>query len=203
MSVIIPSPTSGLLPPPYPLYRFSVDDYHRMIEVGILTEDDPVELLEGWVVLKMPRNPPHDGTIQIATEALRQRLPPGWQLRVQSALTTDDSEPEPDFAVVRGDARTYLRRHPGPQDTALVIEVADTTLTRDRQDKARIYARASLARYWIINLNAPQVEVYTDPSGPDPNPGYRQRQDYDLQVAVPLVIDGQERGPVPVRDLLP
>lgn len=197
------SPAVGLMPPPYPVYRFSVDDYHRMIQAGILTEDDPVELLEGWIVPKMPRNPPHDGTIQIATEVLRQRLPSGWQLRVQSALTTPDSEPEPDLTVVRGDVRTYLQRHPGPQDAAVVIEVADTTLNRDRQDKGRLYARAGLPCYWIVNLNAMQVEVYTDPSGPDANPGYRQRRDYGSQAAVPLVLDGQERRPVPVRDLLP
>jgi Uma2 family endonuclease len=203
MSVTIHPPASALQPPPYPMHQFSVDEYHRMIQTGILTEDDAVELLEGWIVPKMPRNPPHDGTIQIATEVLRQRLPSGWQVRVQSALTTGDSEPEPDLAIVRGDTRTYLSRHPGPQDTALVVEVADSSLNRDRQDKGRLYARASIVCYWIINLVDEQVEVYTAPSGPDANPGYRQRQDYDVQSAVPLMIDGQDRGPVPVRDLLP
>lgn len=97
-----------------PVRRFSVDEYHRMIQAGILTEDDAVELLEGWIVPKMPRNPPHDGTIQIADEVLRPRLPAGWQLRIQSALTMPDSEPEPDLVVVRGDARTYLNRHTRP-----------------------------------------------------------------------------------------
>src|SRR5262249_16346423 len=132
MSISTLPPAPVLQPPPYPIYKFSVDDYHRMIQAGILTEDDPVELLEGGIVPKRPRNPPHDGTIQIAVEVIRQRLPAGWQVRVQSAITTADSEPEPDLAVVRGDTRTYLARHPGPADIGLLIEVANT-LARDRQ----------------------------------------------------------------------
>src|SRR5882762_3647803 len=89
--------------PPLPVRRFTVAVYHRMIDVGLLTEDEPVELLEGWIVPKMPRNPPHDGTIQRINKRLGRCLPPGWDLRVQSAVTTADSEPEPDLAVVRGD----------------------------------------------------------------------------------------------------
>src|SRR5438128_5034918 len=101
--------------------RFSVARYQRMIETGILTSEDKVELLENYVVLKMPRNPPHDGTLQLIGEALTPALPPHWRLRVQSAIVLSDSQPEPDFAVVRGNARTYLTRHPGPADTGLLI----------------------------------------------------------------------------------
>src|SRR5436305_4096318 len=85
--------------PPAPVRRFTVDEYHRMIQTGILEEDDSVELLEGWIVLKMPRNPPHDVAIDLAREAIETRLPAGWRVRVQSAITTSDSEPEPDLAV--------------------------------------------------------------------------------------------------------
>jgi hypothetical protein len=187
----------------YPMRRFTVDEYHRMIQAGILTEDDSVELLEGWIVLKMARNPPHDGTIEVTRELLGSRLPSGWKIRVQSAITTADSEPEPDIAIVSGTVRAHLDHHPGPQEVAGLIEVADSTLIGDRQDKGRLYARAGIVWYWIINLIDRQVEVYTDPSGPDPNPRYRQRQDFGLQDAVPLVIAGQEVARIPVQEIFP
>src|SRR5712691_9106553 len=81
--------------------RFSVARYQKMIEVGILTSEDKVELLENYVVLKMPRNPPHDGTIQLITETLTPAVPPGWRLRVQLTVVLADSQPEPDFSIVR------------------------------------------------------------------------------------------------------
>jgi Uma2 family endonuclease len=147
MPVVIPPTSSALTLPPYPVCRFTVDEYHRMIQAGILTEEDPVELLEGWIVPKMPRNPPHDGTIEMAEEAIRRRLPPGWRIRIQSAITTDDSEPEPDLAIVCGGVRTYVTRHPGAADIAVVIEVADAMLARDRREKNRLYARAGISCY--------------------------------------------------------
>src|SRR5579862_9140639 len=84
--------------PPFPVRPFTVDEYHRMIDADVLDEGDAVELLEGWIVPKMPRNPPHDATIGLADDALRIRLPAGWHVRLQSAITTSDSEPEPDLA---------------------------------------------------------------------------------------------------------
>jgi Uma2 family endonuclease len=199
MSVISP-PTGGLLQPPqYPLRPFTVDEYHRMIEVGVLTEDDPVELLEGRIVLKMPRNPPHDSTIAQAQDTVNKHLPPGWHVRVQSAITLSDSEPEPDVGIARGQPHDYATHHPGPVDIAALIEVADSSLDRDRNLKGPLYARARIPVYWIINLVDSQVEVYTDPSGPGAAPCYHQRQDYD-NAAVPLVIAGQVVGQIPVRD---
>src|SRR5438132_62975 len=88
--------------------RFSVAEYHRLIQIGILTEDDNLELLEGYLVHKMSRNPPHDGTIQKVMKRLLRFHPAGWEVRVQSAITLPESEPEPDLAVVRGDENTYL-----------------------------------------------------------------------------------------------
>jgi Uma2 family endonuclease len=203
MSVIVPPSTLSLLPPSLPVRRFTVDEYHRMIQAGILTEDDAVELLEGLVVPKMPRNPTHDGTIEIVAEAVRCRLPAGWRVRGQSAITTMDSEPEPDVAVVPGSVRSHLQHHPGPQEIGLLIEVSDATLARDRNEKARMYARAGIVCYWIINLIDRQVEVHTDPTGPGPNPVYRQRQVYAGATSVPLVIGGQEVAQIPVSELLP
>jgi hypothetical protein len=88
--------------PLFPIRPFTVAEYHRMIQAGIFTEDDPVELLEGWITPKMPRNPPHDGTLDRAEDALAGCLPAGWRVRRQKALTLADSEPEPDIVVCRG-----------------------------------------------------------------------------------------------------
>jgi len=183
--------------------RFSLARYQKMIEVGILTPDDKVELLENYVVLKMPRNPPHDGTIQISTEALAPLIPPGWRLRVQLTVVLTDSQPEPDFALVRGDARTYVAHHPGPADVGLLIEVADSSLLRDQRDKTRIYARGGIPCYWIINLVDRQVEVYTQPSGPTALPSYGSVQTYQSGDRVSFVLDGVTVGSLAVADLLP
>jgi len=203
MSVIPAAAPARFQVPPYPIWKFTVDQYHRLIQSGILTEDDPVELLEGWIAQKMPRNPPHDGTISTTESSLRALQPAGWHVRVQSAVTLADSEPEPDLAVVRGGGRDYMSRHPAPPDIALLVEVADSSLDRDRTDKSRIYARANIALYWIINLVDGLIEVYTDPTGPVATPGYRQQQDYDRNAQVPVVIDGATVGHLAVRDLLP
>jgi Uma2 family endonuclease len=201
MSVAIEPP--AMRPSPYPIYRLTVKRYHEMIRAGIIDEDEPVELLEGCLVQKMGRNPLHDGSIQAANRLINRQLPPGWDTRIQSDITTGDSEPEPDIAVVRGDERTYFARHPEPQDIGLLVEAAETSLERDRVDKGRIYARARIACYWIINLIESHVEVYTDPTGSDPNPHYRHREDYGIGSAVPVVLDGQTLGTIPVRELLP
>ncbi len=185
------------------LARFSLASYQRMIETGILTAEDPVELLENYVVLKMPRNPPHDGTIDLLKAALPGRIPAGWLLRVQQTIALADSQPEPDFAIVRGTARSYLTRHPGPADAGLLIEVADSSLLRDRADKGRIYARADIPIYWIVNLVDGRVEVYTQPSGSHVTPAYGVSRFFHVGDAVPLVVDGTVTGTVPVADLLP
>src|SRR5262245_7178213 len=177
--------------------RFSVARYQRMIEAGILTSEDKVELLENYVVLKVPRNPPHGGTIQIVDEALRAVVPTGWRVRVQLTVVLSDSQPEPDFAIVRGDARTYFTRHPGPADVGLIIEVASSSLLRDQRDKTRIYARGGFPCYWIINLVDQRVEVYTQPSGPTAVPAYGSCQTYQPGDAVPLVLDGNIVGAIP------
>jgi Putative restriction endonuclease len=200
MSILTGNP---FLPPPFPIHRFTVDEYHQMIQKGILQEDDPVELLDGWIVPKMPRNPPHDATINKVQGVLWTILPSGWQLRIQSAITTDSSEPEPDFVIVPGPPERYLSNHPRPQDIAVIVEVADSSLAHDREEKGKLYAQARIPIYWIINLVNRQVEVYSRPSGPDPSPGYRRREDYLISDAVPLALAEKEVGLVAVKSLLP
>jgi Uma2 family endonuclease len=183
--------------------RFSVAEYHRLIEIGLLTEDDPVELIEGYLVMKMARNPPHDCVIQLLTRILARVVPDDWDFRTQCAMTLSDSEPEPDFQIVRGSALDYQSRHPTPPDVGLVIEVADSTLPSDRSDKLRIYARAGIPVYWIINLPDRLIEVYTQPSGPTPTPVYGHRRDYHPGDAVPLHLDGTVVAHVDVNAVLP
>ena len=185
------------------IYRFSVEQYQRMTEAGILTKNDRVELLEGYVVYKMPRNPPHDGTIGVMDEVLRAAVPGGWYLRCQLTVALAESQPEPDFAIARGSARVYLSRHPAAADVGLVVEVADSTLDRDQAEKGRIYARAGAPVYWIINLVDRQVEVYTQPSGPADAPAYGSLVAYAPGDDVPLVLDGATVATIPAADLLP
>lgn len=185
--------------------RFSVDWYDRLIADGHLTPDDKVELLENYVVQKMPRDPDHDNTIAAMDEVLREALPDGWCLRGQLTVALSDSRPEPDFAVVRGRCRDLRRghRHPVPADVALVIEVSNTSLLRDQRDKARIYARGGVVCYWIVNLDESRVEVHTQPSGPCDSPAYASVVNYVPGDNVPLILDGTQVATIPVADLLP
>ena len=189
--------------PPVPVYRFSVQEYHRLGELGVLAGDDRVELLQGWITPKMIHNPRHDATIAIIAEALQQYLPPGWCIRIQSAITTADSEPEPDLAVVRGHVRSYVEGHPQPKDIGLLVEVADASLERDRGLKACLYANAGIPIYWIVNLVDLQIEVHGDPSGAVPSPSYPKRRVYAPGDEFPLLLDDQQITVLRVADLLP
>jgi Uma2 family endonuclease len=144
------------------VHRFSVAEYHRLVEVGLLDEDARVELLEGWIVPKMSRSPLHDAVIHILLELLRNQLAAEFTVRVQAALLTDDSEPEPDLALVIGPTGRYRDHHPSTGEILLVIEVADASLARDRR-KAAIYASIGVPAYWIVNLQDRCVEVRTQP----------------------------------------
>ena len=108
--------------PELPIYRFSVDQYHQMIDLGFLTS--PVELIDGWVVPKMPKKPPHVRSSQKVARRIESLLPAGWHLRRQDPITTLDSEPEPDIAVVQGAEEDYGERHPAPTDVGLIVEVS-------------------------------------------------------------------------------
>jgi Uma2 family endonuclease len=148
--------------------RFSVDEYHRMIESGILGENDRVELVDGWIVEMSPIGPPHATCVALIVSQLREQLPAGWTLRAQSPITLANSEPEPDVVIARGSIRDYGIRHPGSPDIAVIIEVADASLSFDRQQKRERYAVANVAEYWIVNLVNRQVEVHRQPT----NGGY-------------------------------
>jgi Uma2 family endonuclease len=201
----ISPPVTQFMPaamPPEPVCRLSVEQYHAMLTAGILVDGDPIELLEGWLVLKARKSPAHSTTTHCITTTLEEITPPGWHVRSQEPITMEDSEPEPDVAVVRGGPQQYARSHPGPADVALAVEVADASLRRDRTTKKRIYARAGIPVYWIVNLSERRIEVYTDPTGPGQEPDYRRQEDYSAPAEVPVLIEGRPVGRVPVAALL-
>jgi Uma2 family endonuclease len=189
--------------PDVPIYRLSLEQYLAMVEAGILTEDDPVEFLEGWLVQKMTQNPPHMVACVLILQALPRVIPVGWFLAIQSPITSAGSLPEPEGVVIRGSVRDYLSRRWGAEDAGLVIEVSHSTIEMDQGSKKRIYARAGVPIYWIVNIDERRIEVYTDPTGPVEAPDYRQRRDFLTGESVPLVLDGQTAGEVAVIDILP
>jgi Uma2 family endonuclease len=198
-----PPPAQALLASLATFRRFTVAEYHEMIRLGVLTTEDRVELIDGYLVNKMPLNDPHSSTVARLAEDLHRLVPRGWRARTQLPITLADSEPEPDGAVVRGDRRTYDHRKPGPADFGVVIEVADTSLRFDRVVKSEDYARAAIPVYWIVNLVDRQIEVYTDPDPAADPPEYRTRTDYRPGQDVPVVLDGAAVAAVPVVELLP
>jgi Uma2 family endonuclease len=180
-----------------------VAEYEAIARAGVLTEDDNVELLEGWIVPKMTKHPPHDGTIDVLHYLLSKMLPKGWYPRVQNVVVTEDSEPEPDIAVVRGEPGDYRENHPQGSDVGLIIEVAESTVARDRR-KARIYAQAGVPQYWIVNLDERQIETFAQPMGKAAKATYEARQVYrGANEVLSLTIDNSAVGTLLVRDILP
>ncbi len=182
--------------------QFTPAQYHKLIDSGVIMEGEAVELLEGYLVEKGMRNPPHEMSLRRMTARL-PRHAPGWFLQVQGAIALGASEPEPDGVLLRGDETTCDGRIPTVADIGLVIEVSDSTLAFDRRDKGRIYARVGIPVYWIINVVDRQIEVYTNPDATANPPAYRTRTNYAITDAVPVVLDGVAAGTIPVSELLP
>ncbi|HEX5272003.1 MAG TPA: Uma2 family endonuclease [Gemmataceae bacterium] len=185
-----------------PFYRLTVEQYLRMTEAGILGKYDRVELIEGLLVQKVTRHPPHDVSLSLINRRLARILPDEWALRVQMAIALRRSMPEPDLVIARGPEQRYALRHPGPRDIALLIEVADSSLLEDRTTKATLYADARISEYWVVNTVHHQIEVYTEPRGGQV-PAYRQRRDYAPDEEIPITLKGQEIARLRVRELLP
>jgi Uma2 family endonuclease len=173
-----------------PIWRLSVSQYHLMIESGILTKDTKLELLEGLLVAKMPKNPSHSLSTGLLQDALLSILPSNYHLRLQEPITLEESEPEPDLAIVQGQRKDYRDRHPTGKDLELVIEVSGTSLNRDRTLKHRIYANAEIPIYWILNLEARQLEVYSNPLESE----YTQCQVFQETESISITLRGTEEA---------
>ena len=184
-------------------WRISVDRYHKMIQRGLLTTNDRLELLEGMLIKKMTVNPPHAFVTETIDKTFARLFSGNLFNSSQQPITMKDSEPEPDVFVVRGKRRDFAQNHPGPEDVALLVEVSDSTLQQDRTWKKRIYAQANIPVYWIVNLPDRQIEVYTEPVSASSNPTYRHQVIYWEDDMIPVIVDGVETAVIPVRDLLP
>lgn len=191
-------PLERIVSDPYWLRQFSVAEYHKMVESAILTPNDRVELLEGWIVNKMPQNPPHMSSVTRTMKIISRVCPDDWTLRVQGPITLSESEPEPDITLARGGEDAYDRRHPEPADIGLLIEVADSSLLDDRRYKGELYAKEKVSQFWLINLVERKVEVYTKPRAGK----YQKKVEYVEKQSVPLILDGVMIADIPVGELM-
>jgi Uma2 family endonuclease len=185
------------------LYRWTRREYERLIDHRFLDEDDPVELLDGLLLVKEPQHSLHRTAILLVAKALERAFGGGWFVQTQSPLALDArSEPEPDVAVIRGAARDYTRAH--PTSAALIVEVARSGLRTARGRKAAAYARAHIADYWILNLVDRVLEVHREPARPGPARarwGYASIETFGTDATVtPLAAPA---AGIRVADLLP
>ena len=148
--------------------RFTVDEYHRMAEAGILTEDDQVELLDGQIVPMSPIGSHHAGCVNRLTALFTHAAGNAVTVSVQNPVVLGrHHEPQPDLAVLRYRADGYGARLPEAADVLLVIEVTDTTTDRDRERKIPVYARTGIPEAWLVDLTADRIEVHREPTGGD------------------------------------
>jgi len=153
--------------------RWKRIEYDRLIEAGLLRPGDKVELLGGQLMVAEPQGSRHAATISLVADALRDAFGSGWYITVQLPVALDDeSEPEPDVAVVPGTARQYWDAH--PSRPVLIVEVADTSAVLDREHKSGLYARAGVPDYWIVDLVEDVLETHRDPQ-PAPHDLYLWR----------------------------
>jgi Uma2 family endonuclease len=153
--------------------RWTRIEYDRLIDAGFFRPGDPVELLGGQMVVAEPQGSRHFATLRATQEALREAFGDRWEIRGRGPIALDDeSEPEPDLAVVPGTFRDYRAAH--PSSPSLVVEISETSLALDRAHKGSLYARAGLVDYWIVNLPERRLEVYRGPELDETSPfGWR------------------------------
>ena len=207
MATVTPIPSLPL-PSPEEVYRLTVEQFDRMVQSGFLDEDDPVELLNGVLVTKMPKSPRHTVGTRMAVRALQGLLPPGWFVQKEDSLVVlPGNKWEPDIAIIRSELEFDSARDAIAIDCCLVIEIVVTHVFRAQSEKLPAYAAAGIPIYWIVNLTggtAPGsglLELYSDP---DQATGqYRSRLELRAGDHVPVVIDGREVGRIRVADLLP
>ncbi len=207
-----PDPTTAAAPPMPPgepadrLFRITLDLYNRMGELGLLGPRDRIELLDGFLVKKMPKGPRHVTSVHRIFKIMLVRLPAGWHPRFEAPIELPrgpdgDSSPEPDIVIVKGTDADFNHRHPRPEDVRLVIQVADSSLAVDRKALRR-FAWAGIPAAWIVNLRNGTVEIYTGPSGPVDDPGYAQKSTKGAEDALDFGLDDAPVAGLRVADFL-
>ena len=145
-------------------HRFSVADYYRMAETGVLKPDARVELLDGRIIDMFPIGPFHGGSVNRLIRFFTKPSSGRWLVSAQNPVHLGEySEPQPDLMLLKSAADDYTSRHPRPEDVFLLIEVADTSLDFDRQEKLPAYGRAGISEVWILNLPSKTLEIYREP----------------------------------------
>ncbi|MEO0827914.1 MAG: Uma2 family endonuclease [Cyanobacteria bacterium J06642_9] len=163
------------------LTKWSIEDYHRMIEAGILA-NRRVELLRGDIVEMSPEGPEHYFLGDETSDYLKHLLEDRAVVLFDGPITLLDSEPEPDIAIVRPPKAQYRSRHPGPEDIYWLIEYSSSTLMKDLEEKLPIYAAANIQEYWVVNLKARQLKVFRESVGE----AYRVEQTLTTGITSPL-----------------
>ena len=167
--------------------RFTVEDYHRLEELGFLQEDDRIELIRGELIQMAAKGVAHETCIRRLLRQLPLLLNNRATLQCQAPITLSfDGEPEPDFSIVRNRADDYATGHPTPEDTLLVIEVSDSSLDYDRDIKLPLYAEANIRNYWLFNLPDRYLEAYSEPSQISGQFGYLNRRIVPADGAIAL-----------------
>jgi len=183
--------------------RFTRTEYETLIDLGVFQPGEAIELIGGELMVAEPQGAPHYTAIRKTAKALEAAFGPGWEVRTEGPIGLDDeSEPEPDVAVVPGAPDDYARAH--PSRPVLTVEVAESSLALDRQRKGSLYARAGLPDYWVLNLIDRVLEVYREPVADSAAPfgwRYGRREVLDASArAAPLAAPGSS---IPVSQLLP
>ena len=211
MSALLTPPTA-VVPPVAPLaststekpaetgvvpYRFTVDEYYKLGEIGILSPESRVELIDGFIICKPMQNLAHAFVLQ-ELQNYFARLH-GLQRAVRSQISIDfpTSVPEPDIAVLTGPPSVYRGRRAVAEDVKLIVEISDSSLTFDSTTKAKLYSRSSIPVYWVVNIPERRLEVHTQPS----NDVYQTRTDFVAGQSVPVVLDGVTVAELAVTDL--
>ncbi|HUG17020.1 MAG TPA: Uma2 family endonuclease [Thermomicrobiales bacterium] len=177
-------------------YKFTADEYHRMVDSGILTEDSRVELIEGEIVEMSPIGGRHARCVNWLTKALVNAAGDDAIVSVQNPVRLSDlSEPQPDLMLLR--PRDYGDQSPGPEDLLLLIEVSDTTLAYDRTTKLHLYARAGVREVWIVDLIHAVVFRYLRPT----SAGYRESQQADRGSTIASTVSPVLRIEIPISEL--
>jgi Uma2 family endonuclease len=178
------------------VYRWTREEYYQLAEKGFFPPGKRVELIDGVIYEMSPQKSPHATGISLVLEALRAAFPQGHHVRVQLPLAlSDDSEPEPDLAVVSGRPRDYLEDH--PKTAALIVEVSHSSSFHDRERKRSRYARSGIPEYWIVDVTGKQLEVYRNPG----EGGYQTR--LILKTGETVAPLANPKAAIPVADLLP
>jgi Uma2 family endonuclease len=185
------------------LRRFSRAEYERLIELGIFQPGEPIELIGGELMVAEPQGAAHYTAIRKTAKALEAAFGPGWEVRTQGPVgLDDDSEPEPDVAVVPGSPDDYGRAH--PSRPVLTVEVAESSLVIDRRHKGSLYARAGLPDYWVLNLIDRVLEVYREPVADSTAPfGWRYARGEVLDVSARVAPLAAPTSAISISQLLP